>query len=870
MRLLRAFVAAALFCVASFHLARAKEIARLPAGEVPVSYALSVAPDTKTWTTSGEETVVIRLDSSADRIALNARDISITQASIDGEPARTDTRTKIQQVWFSLVHPLAPGTHTLHLRFQSLVFGFTPHSGEDIQNKGFFNAGGGPQQPMLVSMFERSTARLFFPCFDEPQFRAPITLHVTAPPDWTVVSNMPGTHRITGPAAQWDFSPTPAMPVYLLTLDMGRMASVAGSSDGIPIRVFASPKYAVTHAASLTRSLSYARTLLHYYDSSLGVRYPLPKLDLVIAPNGLYTALEQWGAITFYDPAVIDGAFGDDAPARNARAQFSVIAHEMAHLWFGDLVGMRWWNQVFVAEGLAEFAQEAADTAVGPAQQWWRDDDSNADGVMRAGVSRVSLPVVGFSLQSDDDDRDEVAFSLGAYYKSAAVVRMWEQYVGRAAFKRGMRRYLRLHAGTAVDASAFWASFDDARAAAFGRAWLARPGFPIVDVASSCAGGRRTLHLAQTPFTNGKATPPGYRAQIWPVPLFVRQSGRSYTYLLDRKSMRVTLGACTAPFTIDYGMRPYYRVRYAKGALQAFVRALPSDDARDRVNATRDALALFKAHAVPAGYLLDVAGAAPTSDALFFNTLGRTLSDLLTALPRGPERAAVATAVRRVAQPVALQQMHSEKPSSIAWPMTLALMEAGDARIAPQARAAMQWTLDHHVDWSDTAWAFASIAAEGADPQTVTAMERLVQFPVQWPKSVPIVPLYYLEGVSRPDLVASILAYYRGEPQIVFGLAARNPRQIWSYLQTHADEVRRHAPPSQQGWVLANGVASSLWDIVPPAQMRAFLERTLGPGYQTDIDAALRAAAARRAAGEGLAAQIDAWMPPARKSAVTH
>lgn len=867
MRLLRAFIAAAVLCAACLHVARAKEVARLPAGEAPVSYDLSVAPDTKTWTTNGEETIVVRLQSPAARIALNAQDTSISQASIDGEAARIDTRTNIQQVWFSLAHQLAAGTHTLHVRFQSLIFGWTPHSPGEVQDKGFFRAGGGPQA-MLVSMFEPSTARLFFPCFDEPQFRAPITLRVIAPPDWNVVSNMQGTRRTHAATAQWDFAPTPAMPVYLLTVDMGPMSSVAGVSDGIPIRVFASPKYAASHPASLTRSLAYARTLLHYYDSSLGVRYPLPKLDLVIAPLGVYTALEQWGAITFYDPAVVDGAFGNDA-ARNARAQFSVIAHEMAHLWFGDLVGMRWWNQVFVAEGLAEFAQEAADAAVGPRQPWWRDDDSGVDGVMRAGVSRDSLPVVGFPLRTDDDDRDEIAFSTAAYYKSAAVVRMWKRYIGPAAFARGLQRYLRVHAGSAVDASAFWRSFDDQRAAAFGRAWLERPGFPIVDVDSSCTGGRRTLHLAQEPFTNGKGTPRGYRAQIWPVPIFVRQSGRSHAYLLDRKSMRVTLGACTAPIAIDPGMRPYYRVRYGKRVLQTFVQALPFDDARDRENAIRDALALFNAHAVPAGYFLDVVAAAPTADDLLLNTLGRTLSDLLTALPRDRERTAVASVVRRAAEPAVLEQTHADKTSSLAWPMTLALMEAGDARIAPQARAAMQWTLEHHVEWSDTAWAFASIAAQSADAQTVTAMERLLHFPVRWPNAAPAVPLYYLQGVSRPDLVASILDHYRGEPQILFGLAARNPRQIWAYLQTHAAQVRSHAPPSQQGWVLADGVASSLWDVVPPNEMRAFLERTLGPGYHADISAALSAAAARRAAGEALAAQIDAWMAPARKSPVT-
>lgn len=855
MRLLRMSLAAALLCAASFVCADGKETALLPQGMEPISYDLHFTPDTATWTTQGEETIAVRVDARATRVVLNWEGLSISDATIDGLTARVDLHTGAQQVWLSLREPLSAGTHRIAIRFRSAIGGWSGSKGAELEQDGFYNASS-TRDPFLVTFFEASTARKMFPCFDEPRFRAPITLHVTAPREWTVVSNMPGTRRAQGPAVVWDFSPTPAMPVYLLTLDAGRMSSLEGKADGIPLRVFAAEAFAAQHQEQLREMLADARRLLHFYDGYFGVRYPLPKLDLVLAPNGLYTALEQWGAITYYSPGVL----GDDdaEQSRRGRDLFGVLAHEMAHQWFGDLVGMHWWNDVFVAEGLAEFAQERADAQLVPSQSWWVDDDSSADGVMSRGITAKVRPITDIAVTDLESD-DENAFDTAAYYKSAAAVRMWEAYLGERAFQKGLRRYLRANAGRAVTVADFWKSFSDRHAAAFGAAWIAHPGFPVVTVASSCRAGHRVLTLAQRPFTDGRGAPLGYMKQIWPVPVIVEQGARRYRLMLDRRSMRATLGPCVQSPHIDVGLRPYYRLRYTGAALNGYIRSLASASAPDRANAVRDARQLFEAGDVPAGYFLRLVPFVPYDDRMLLRQVGITLDSLILSLPHGPERESVAVVVRRVAEPVVAEQLRDDTRNDTAWPLSEALMDAGDASLASSAAGALERMGKNTYLESDTMWIYAGIAASRADAAVVMRMERNLRLPLNPMMRLPDAEYFYLTHVAQPELVRSIITYYHGDPGIVFGSAQCAPQAVWSYVRTHATDIRRRLPPSQQGWELANGVATSLWDVVPPAQMRRFLERSLGPGYSAEISAAVAEATRRRSRGDALSREIDAW-----------
>jgi aminopeptidase N len=793
--------------------------------------------------TQGDETVVVRLSASAGHIALNWRGGSLSGATIDGSSASIDVRTRIQQAWFSTDARLSPGVHTLRVHFQSAVLGSVPTAHGFIEQAGFYDASMDSRRPFLVTMFEPSTARRFFPCFDEPQFRAPITLHVTAPSQWTVVSNMPGTRTAQGAIATWDFAPTPPMPVYLLTLDAGRMSSVAGSADGIPMRIYAAEDYAAKNAAALQRSLREAERSLHFYQAYFGVRYPLPKLDIVVAPGVLHTALEQWGAITVYTPEVLDP---------------ETIAHEIAHQWFGDLVGMRWWSDVFVAEGLAQFAQYRADAAFEP-RSAWSDEDSGPDEIMRRGISRNTVAIGNLPIATDLDDDDMAAFDTAEYDKSAAILRMWQLYAGDATFHRGVMRYLRENAGHAVTTDAFWRAFGDVRAVRFGDAWLLQPGFPIVDVRSSCASGRQTLTFTQTPFTNGKGAPRGYLRQRWPVPIVIARQNRQQTYLLDSTSMRLQTGACGESLTIDSGFRPYYRLRYEGQSFTTFARALTSK--RARANAVRDALALYDAHAVSAAYVLDVLPMMPRDDAMLLRHAGETLDGLLAALPHGVQRDAVAAFVREIAEPVTLAQLRSPQPSEVSWPLSAALLAAGDGRVAPAALEALNKTqVQGHYTWTGMSWIYAGFAGQDADERTILRMEHEVHLAAGGAYALPM-EYFYLANVTRPSQVREILEYFGGSPTMVFGLAHRNPQLVWNYLQQHARAVLSHEPPSQRGWTLASGMANTLWDTVPPAQMHAFLVRVLGPGYRADIDAAMALALRHRRDGAALAAQVAGWHP---------
>ena len=284
--------------------------ARLSGDVVPVAYDLAVAPDLETMRTAGSETIEVDVRRPVDAIIVNARAIRVEEATIDGAAARTDAYPAVQQLRIRSAAPLAVGRHHVTLAFVSAI-----HTAGDPAGL-FLNVG--PEEGSLTTLFEPSTARSMFPCFDEPQFRARFTLHVRAPRRWTVVSNMAlHEQRDAGADNVWnDFDPSPPMPAYALTLDAGNFVHVDGTSQGVAVRVFVRPGQE-EHARTM---LADAERILPFYERFFGVPFPLAKLDFVVGSGALQTAFEGWGAITFYSEPAPFGLqyYGGDAGRREA------------------------------------------------------------------------------------------------------------------------------------------------------------------------------------------------------------------------------------------------------------------------------------------------------------------------------------------------------------------------------------------------------------------------------------------------------------------------------------------------------------------------------------------------------------------------
>jgi aminopeptidase N len=442
--------------------AHAAGIARLTGDAVPVAYDLTIAPGIIRHASAGSETIDVLLHRPLDAIALNARKVDIVRASIDGRMARVETLPAIEQILVHSATPLRAGPHRVELTFASTI-------GTAERPEGLYDVDGAH----LATIFEPSTARSMFPCFDEPQFRARFTLHVRAPAAWTVISNMP--LRARHPAAQRivqnDFAPTPPMPVYLLTLDAGVYAHADAVAGTIPIRVFVRPGQEAQARAVAAR----AQRIIPFFERYFGIPFPLPKLDIVVSPGVLQSALEGWGSITMYSEGMaFGGPAGDRGPGD--RDATEVLAHEIAHQWAGDLVTMRWWSDTFVAEALAEFAQRQAVREVFPELRSWRDDDRIVAGIMRNGVrkgSRAAVHPILTDLQADAND----AFSLTTYDKGASVIESWRDAVGDARFRVALHGYLTRYAYGSATFDDLWSALGGPAGIAYGRSWLLQRGY---------------------------------------------------------------------------------------------------------------------------------------------------------------------------------------------------------------------------------------------------------------------------------------------------------------------------------------------------------------------------------------------------------
>ncbi|MDP9107078.1 MAG: M1 family metallopeptidase, partial [Candidatus Eremiobacteraeota bacterium] len=622
-------------------------VARLTDDVVPLAYDLAIAPNIARSTSAGSETIDVRLRRPLDAIALNALKIGVTRATIDGRVARIETFPAVEQILLRTGDRLGAGPHRIELAFTSAI-----HGGDDP--RGLYAS----ESSYIVTRFEPSTARSMFPCFDEPQFRARFTLHVRAPAAWTVISNMPLRARRPAGAGltDSDFAPTPPMPAYLLTLDGGVFAHADAVAGTIPIRVFVRPGQ-VAHARVMAAR---AQRIVPFYERFFGVAFPLPKLDLVVSPGALGSALEGWGAITFYAEGDVFGRqFGGGE--RGDRYAAEVLAHEIAHQWVGDLVTMRWWSDTFVAEAVAQFAQRQAVRAVFPELGSWRDDDRAVGDVMRGGVRKGSRPVVHV-VSTDLDAEDFQAFDQATYDKGAAVIEGWHDAAGDEQFHTALHEYLTRFAYGSATFDDFWGALGGALGVAYGNSWLLQRGYPIVDVRTACDAGRTTVTLAQTPFVVDAQVEPQFRAQRWIVPVTLRSGANVRRLMLSGAGQVETMPGCE-PLVVDPGARPYYLVRYDAPRYRELAAQVARMGERERGIVYRDATSLHAAGELgDTEYVRLLAVAAEPMDVDVWDDVAREYARLDDLVRGVPEASVLYTMEVRVLFPYADRYARLARP----------------------------------------------------------------------------------------------------------------------------------------------------------------------------------------------------------------
>jgi len=546
-----------------------KTVTRLFTQFQPSQYDVAFDVDEDKMRFSG--TVVVqgkKVGRPSQRITLHAVDLKISSAKIIKHDKRGDQELMVSRINYQKsfnevrLHTEAmayPGEYTLELTFEApLTRGMTGIY------PCFFKDGDTEKQ-LVMTQFESHHAREAFPCIDEPEAKAVFNLTLITRPGITTLANTPVKEQKTeNDRLVTTFEPTPKMASYLLAFVIGEMISKSTQTmRGTAVNVWATT---AQPAESLDFALDAAKRSIEFFEDYFGIEYPLPKADHVACPDFSSGAMENWGLITYRERVLL--AYPGETAQSTLEQIALVIAHETSHQWFGNLVTMRWWDDLWLNESFANMMEYQAVDAMFPEWQVWNQF------VAAEGLSALRRDAVAGvqAVKTSVNHPDEISSLFDpsiVYAKGGRLLYMLKNYIGEDAFRSGLKRYFEIHAYGNTEGTDLWACLSEASGkdiAAFMNPWLTRSGFPLVSITQEGT----TVTLTQEQFLDdpSKADP----SLVWPVPLFAAQLPER----LDTKEARVEVAA--APLaTIDEGAKGHYLVRYVTDEQKQAVRDLVRD-----------------------------------------------------------------------------------------------------------------------------------------------------------------------------------------------------------------------------------------------------------------------------------------------------
>jgi aminopeptidase N len=577
---------------------------QLPRNVRPLHYSLSIAPDAPNLRFTGSALIDVNLLAPTDTITVNALDLDFTSVTADGGAhARVSTDAEAQTATFHFPAPIAPGNHRLAIDYSGKI---------NTQAVGLFaldyQSSQGPKRA-LFTQFEASDARRMFPGWDEPAFRTPYDLRVAVPAGQQSVGNMPEAGREMRPdgSAVVTFRTTPAMSSYLVFLAVGEFDRITAQAPG------------GTQVGVVTRrgageqgrwALESQRQILPWYNRYFGTPYPLPKLDNVAGPGSsqFFGAMENWGAIfSFENILLVDPAITTEARRQEI---FSVDAHEMAHQWFGDLVTMAWWDDIWLNEGFASWMASKSTAAIHPEWETSLDRVNAREQAVALDSLRTTHPVVQHIVTPDQMSQ---AFDSITYEKGEAVIAMIEDYVGETAWRDGVRAYIRAHRLGNTQSDDLWRSVEGTAGrpiTAIAHDFTLQPGVPLIRVESGeCAGGSTSVSLRQGQFSRDN---PDGQPLSWRVPVIANAGGREARTLIEGGAGQAIVPGC-GPLVVNYGQAGYYRTLYSAPLLARLIQNYGQLRPIDQIGLLADNWALGLGGYQPASAALDMADAAPAN-----------------------------------------------------------------------------------------------------------------------------------------------------------------------------------------------------------------------------------------------------------------
>lgn len=576
---------------------------RLDRNALPSHYDITVTPNIEALTFTGQANIDLALTEASNTITLNALNLQFTRVRLDERTTpQVSFNEEDQTATFTFSRPVTAGAHRLSIAYTGTIntgaFGLFA---QDYENED------GSAGRMLATQFEAADFRRFAPSFDEPSFKATFDLSVVAPANLVVVSNMPeaSTQNVAGGLKRTRFTTTPVMSTYPMFLAVGDLERISQDVDGVLVSVY-------TRRGIIEQGrfgLQAAVETLPWLNDYFGVDYPLPKLDIVAIPGaGDFAAMENWGAISYFETYLLV----DEQTTSEALRQFiyTTMAHEIGHMWFGDLVTPVWWDDIWLNEGFASWIENGATDALKPEWNVWDQSMGQLQNAMIQDARTTSHPII---VPIANVDQAEQAFDLITYQKGYSVVRMLEDYVGADGFRAGVQAYMRQYGHQNTRSVQLWESIE----AASGRPirqvaddFTRQPGVPLITVETGrCRNNQMPVTLTQSEFTS---LPVERQPLLWHVPVTIRSlSGGEPVHLLTGDNRTATGSIACGAYVVNPGQVGYYRTRYSRQAFDQLAQNFARLEPADQLGLLYDTRALGRAGVVSTADFLALAARAP-------------------------------------------------------------------------------------------------------------------------------------------------------------------------------------------------------------------------------------------------------------------